>query len=238
MQLPVRLPAPPRRNGHKQKVAMRNLKDLNIRSQFENLSGRHPGLWPLLPRSLCAVGVVAVVLGLGWYLYWDGQLEELSRGQQDELKLREAYKSKIQQAVNLDALRKQKEDVGQYVARLEKQLPSKAEMDALLSDINHAGLGRGLQFELFKPGQVIVKDYYAELPIDIRITGQYHDMAAFTSDIANLPRIVTLNNLNVVTAKDGSLVMDAVAKTFRYLDAEEIAAQRKAQAEAKKGAKK
>lgn len=217
---------------------MRNLKDLNIRSQFENLSGRHPGLWPLLPRSLCAAGVVAVVLGLGWYLYWDGQLEELSRGQQDELRLREDYKSKTQQAVNLDALRKQKEDVGQYVARLEKQLPSKAEMDALLSDINHAGLGRGLQFELFKPGQVIVKDYYAELPIDIRITGQYHDMAAFTSDIANLPRIVTLNNLNVVTAKDGSLVMDAVAKTFRYLDAEEIAAQRKAQAEAKKGAKK
>lgn len=106
---------------------MRNLKDLNIRSQFENLSGRHPGLWPLLPRSLCAAGVVAVVLGLGWYLYWDGQLEELSRGQQDELKLREDYKSKIQQAVNLDALRKQKEDVGQYVARLEKQLPSKAE---------------------------------------------------------------------------------------------------------------
>jgi type IV pilus assembly protein PilO len=111
-------------------------------------------------------------------------------------------------------------------------------MDALLSDINQAGLGRGLQFELFKPGQVNVKDYYAELPIDIKIAGNYHDVGAFTSDIANLPRIVTLNNLNLVAGKDGSLTMDAVAKTFRYLDKEELVAQRKAAADAKKGAKK
>jgi type IV pilus assembly protein PilO len=111
-------------------------------------------------------------------------------------------------------------------------------MDALLSDINQAGLGRGLQFELFKPGQVVVKDYYAELPIDIKITGSYHDVAAFTSDIANLPRIVTLNNLNLATGKDSMLSMEAVAKTFRYLDKEELAAQRKAEADAKKGAKK
>jgi type IV pilus assembly protein PilO len=217
---------------------MANMKSFNIGAQFQNLNGRHPGQWPLLPRALCGVGVLLAVLALGWYFYWDGQLEELTMGEQEEQRLREAYKSKVQQAVNLEALRKQKEQVGEYVATLEKQLPSKAEMDALLSDINQAGLGRGLQFELFKPGQVVVKEYYAELPIDIKITGNYHDVGAFTSDIANLPRIVTLNNLNLVAGKDGALTMEAVAKTFRYLDREEVAAQRKAEADAKKGIKK
>jgi type IV pilus assembly protein PilO len=217
---------------------MATMKSLNIGAQFRNLNGRHPGQWPLLPRALCGVGALAAVLAMGWFFYWNGQVEELAQGEQEEQRLRDAYKSKIQQAVNLEALRKQKEQVGEYVATLEKQLPSKAEMDALLSDINQAGLGRGLQFELFKPGQVIVKDYYAELPIDIKIAGNYHDVGAFTSDIANLPRIVTLNNLNLVAGKDGSLTMDAVAKTFRYLDKEELVAQRKAAADAKKGAKK
>ena len=217
---------------------MANMKSFDIGAQFQNLNGRHPGQWPLLPRVLCGVGVLLAVLALGWYFYWDGQLEELSLGEREEQRLREAYKSKVQQAVNLDALRKQKEQVGEYVATLEKQLPSKAEMDALLSDINQAGLGRGLQFELFKPGQVVVKEYYAELPIDIKITGNYHDVGAFTSDVANLPRIVTLNNLNLVANKDGALTMEAVAKTFRYLDREEVAAQRKAEADAKKGIKK
>lgn len=217
---------------------MATMKRFNIAAQFQNLNGRHPGQWPLLPRALCGAGVLLAVLALGWFFYWDAQLEDLSQGERREQELREAYKSKVQQAVNLDALRKQKEQVGEYVATLEKQLPSKAEMDALLSDINQAGLGRGLQFELFKPGQVVVKDYYAELPIDIKITGSYHDVAAFTSDIANLPRIVTLNNLNLAAGKDSMLSMEAVAKTFRYLDKEELAAQRKAEADAKKGAKK
>ncbi len=217
---------------------MANMKSFDIGAQFQNLNGRHPGQWPLLPRALCGVGVLAAVLALGWFFYWDGQFEELHAGEQEEVRLRDAYKVKVQQAVNLEALRKQKEQVGEYVATLEKQLPSKAEMDALLSDINQAGLGRGLAFELFKPGQVVVKEYYAELPIDIKITGNYHDVGAFTSDIANLPRIVTLNNLNLVAAKDGSLTMEAVAKTFRYLDREEVAAQRKAEADAKKGVKK
>jgi type IV pilus assembly protein PilO len=217
---------------------MANMKSFNIGAQFQNLNGRHPGQWPLLPRALCGAGVLLAVLALGWYFYWDGQLEELSMGEQEEQRLREAYKSKVQQAVNLEALRKQKEQVGEYVATLEKQLPSKAEMDALLSDINQAGLGRGLQFELFKPGQVVVKEYYAELPIDIKITGNYHDVGAFTSDIANLPRIVTLNNLNLAAGKDGALTMEAVAKTFRYLDREEVAAQRKLEANARKGVKK
>jgi type IV pilus assembly protein PilO len=218
---------------------MATMKRFDIAAQFQNLNGRHPGQWPLLPRALCGVGVLTAVLALGWFFYWDAQLEDLSQGERREQELREAYKSKVQQAVNLDALRKQKEQVGEYVATLEKQLPSKAEMDALLSDINQAGLGRGLQFELFKPGQVVVKDYYAELPIDIKITGNYHDVAAFTSDIANLPRIVTLNNLSRATGKDNNMLsMEAVAKTFRYLDKEELAAQRKAEADAKKGAKK
>jgi type IV pilus assembly protein PilO len=171
--------------------------------------------------------VLLAAIGLGWFLYWNGQLEELALGEQEEEKLKEAYKSKIRQAVNLDALRKQKEEVGEYVASLEKQLPSKAEMDALLTDINQAGVGRGLQFELFRPGQVVVKDYYAELPITIKISGSYHDVGAFTGDIANLPRIVTLNNLSLSTVKDNLLTLDAVAKTFRYLDKDEVAVQRK-----------
>ena len=202
---------------------MATMKSFDIAAQFQNLNGRHPGQWPLLPRALCGAGVLLTVLALGWFFYWDAQLEDLSQGERREQELRDAYKSKVQQAVNLDALRKQKEQVGEYVATLEKQLPSKAEMDALLSDINQAGLGRGLQFELFKPGQVVVKDYYAELPIDIKITGSDHDVAAFTSDIANLPRIVTLNNLNLAAGKDNMLSMEAVAKTFRYLDKEDPA---------------
>jgi type IV pilus assembly protein PilO len=209
----------------------------SLSAQFRGLNGRHPGQWPLAPRLLCGIGVFLAVLALGWFLYWDGLLEEQARGEQEEVKLKDEYKGKIQQAINLDALRKQKEQVGLYVASLEKQLPSKAEMDALLSDINQSGLGRGLQFELFKPGQVVVKDYYAELPISIKVTGNYHEVGAFTSDIANLPRIVTLNNLNLVSGKDGVLTLDAVAKTFRYLDADEVAAQRKAAAGNKGGKK-
>lgn len=220
---------------------MADLKNFSesLSAQFRGLNGRHPGLWPIAPRLLCALGALALVIFLGWYLYWSPQLEELEAGKQEEAKLKEAYQDKVKQAINLDALRKQKEQVGEYVATLEKQLPSKAEMDALLSDINQAGLGRGLQFELFKPGQVVVKDYYAELPINIKVTGNYHDVGAFSSDIANLPRIVTLNNLSLSSPKDGgTLSLDAVAKTFRYLDREEVEAQRAAAGNKKKGGKK
>jgi type IV pilus assembly protein PilO len=208
---------------------MADLKNIgeSLTAQFHGLNGRHPGQWPVVPRALCGVGALLGVVVLAWFAYLQGQQEVLDQGIQQEAKLREEYKSKVQQAVNLDALRKQKEQIGEYVATLEKQLPSKAEMDALLSDINQAGLGRGLQFELFRPGQVVVKDYYAELPINIKVSGNYHDVGAFTSDIANLPRIVTLNNLNLVAVKDGMLTLDTVAKTFRYLDKDEVAAQRK-----------
>ena len=141
------------------------------------------------------------------------------------------------QAINLEALQAQKVQVDQYVERLQKQLPSKAEMAALLSDINQAGVGRGLQFELFKPGQVVVRDYYAELPIDIKVTGRYHDIGSFAGDMAHLPRIVTLNNMSLSTAKDGTLILDAVAKTFRYLDPDEAATQRDARKEREKKAR-
>ncbi len=217
---------------------MADLKQIGdkVAAQFRGLNGRHPGQWPLIPRVACGLGTLVVVALLGWFLYLDGEMEELEQGKQEEVKLRDDYKLKVRQAINLNSLRKQKEQVGEYVSTLEKQLPSKAEMDALLSDINQAGLGRGLQFELFKPGQVVVKDYYAELPIDIKVSGNYHDVGAFTSDIANLPRIVTLNNMNLVAGKDGSLTLDAVAKTFRYLDKDEVSEQRKLAAEKAKKA--
>ncbi|HYD59709.1 MAG TPA: type 4a pilus biogenesis protein PilO [Noviherbaspirillum sp.] len=218
---------------------LKNIGDI-VAGQFRGLNGRDPGQWPIIPQILCAFGALIGVIILAWFLYLSGQQEELERGEQEEVTLREEYKTKVRQAINLESLRKQRDQVNEYVSTLEKQLPSKAEMDALLSDINQAGLGRGLQFELFKPGQVVVKDYYAELPIDIKVTGSYHDIGSFTSDVANLPRIVTLNNLNLVTGKDGTLTLEAVAKTFRYLDKEEVAAQRKAAEDKKKtkGAKK
>jgi len=199
-----------------------------LASQFRGLNPNDPASWPLLPRmSVCAATTVAIVVAL-WFVWLSNSDVELTAEQTKEMQLREDYKKKLVQAVNLEALKKQREQVQQYVTQLEKQLPSKAEMDALLSDINQAGLGRSLQFDLFRPGQISVKEYYAELPIAVRVTGRYHDMGSFASDIANLSRIVTLNNLVLAPGKDGNLIMDATAKTFRYLDADEVAAQRKA----------
>ena len=178
--------------------------------------------------------VAALVAGAVWMLWLKDMDTELEGERQKEATLKTDYQTKLQKAVSLDELKKQREQVMQYVNLLEKQLPSKAEMDALLSDINQAGLGRSLQFELFRPGQLVVKDYYAELPIAVKVTGRYHDIGAFTADIANLSRIVTLNNISVSPVDDknkdkpGTLLLDATAKTFRYLDPEEIAAQRKA----------
>ncbi len=198
-----------------------------LAGQFRGLSLENVGAWPLLPRLVLWTAVVIVCAVAGWIVVWKDQLDRLDQMRQQEATLKDQYRLKIQQAINLEELRRQKEQVNQSVLTLEKQLPSKAEMDALLSDINQAGIGRGLQFELFRPGQVVLKDYYAELPITVRVSGRYHDLGAFTSDIANLPRIVTLNNLNVATVKNSTLSLDAVAKTFRYLDEDEVAAQRK-----------
>jgi type IV pilus assembly protein PilO len=177
--------------------------------------------------------MAAIVVAL-WFVWLTNSADELEVERQKELTLREDYKKKLTQAVNLEALRKQREQVQQYVTQLEKQLPSKAEMDALLSDINQAGLGRSLVFELFRPGQVSVKEYYAELPIAVRVSGRYHDIGSFASDIAHLSRIVTLNNLQVIPSREGTLSLEATAKTFRYLDPEEVAAQRKAAPKAQK----
>ena len=196
-------------------------------SQFQGLSFDNIGSWPLLPRATVWVLVVVACALAGKFLLWDQQTEELERLQAEEQTLKDQYRAKLQQAINLDELRRQKELVSQYVLTLEKQLPSKAEMDQLLSDINQAGIGRGLQFELFRPGQTALKDYYAELPISVRVSGRYHDLGAFAGDIANLPRIVTLNNLNLTAQRDGVLALDATAKTYRYLDEEELAAQRR-----------
>lgn len=198
-----------------------------VTAQFSGLDPNNPAAWPGLPKYLLYIALAAaVVVGL-WFSWLSTSEEELTAEQGKEVQLKEDFKKKLIQAVNLEALKKQREQVQQYVTQLEKQLPSKAEMDALLSDINQAGLGRSLQFELFRPGQVNVKEYYAELPIAVRVTGRYHDIGAFAADIAGLSRIVTLNNLSLTPTKDGNLVLDTTAKTFRYLDTEEIALQKK-----------
>lgn len=197
-------------------------------SQFRDLDPKDPSVWPLVPRFLLFVSVALGFVVVLWFVWLTSSQEALQVEQDKEVVLREDYKKKLTKAVNLDVLKKQREQVQQYVTQLEKQLPSKAEMDALLSDINQAGLGRSLQFELFRPGQIAVKEYYAELPITIRVTGKYHDIGSFASDIANLSRIVTLNNLTLMPRQDAMLTLDATAKTFRYLDPEEVQAQRAA----------
>lgn len=214
-------------------------------SQFKGLNRNDPGQWPLLPRLAAFVGVVLAMVAAGWMLLLTDVHDSLEAERLREPTLKADYRSKLTQAVNLGELRKQKLQVQEYVTQLEKQLPGKAEMDALLSDINQAGLGRGLLFELFKPGQVEVKDYYAELPIAIKVAGRYHDIGSFAADVANLSRIVTLHNVAIApaNAKDanGLLAMEATARTYRYLDANEVAEQRKAakdKADKDKGARK
>jgi type IV pilus assembly protein PilO len=194
----------------------------DLSRQFRGLDSKDPSSWPAAPRALLLVGVALGCLALLWFVWLSDVQAQLTGAQEKETQLREEFKNKLGKAINLEALKKQREQVQQYVTQLEKQLPSKAEMDALLSDINQAGLGRSLQFELFRPGQVVVKDYYAELPIALRVVGKYGDMGSFVADVANLSRIVTLNNLSVTPARDGTLAMDATAKTFRYLDPEEV----------------
>ena len=210
-------------------------------AQFRGLNPNQPGQWPLLPKLMTwgAVGLLMVVVG--WFMLLSGAHDALDQERAKESVLKQDYRGKLGQAVNLPELRKQKRQVEEFVTQLEKQLPGKADMDALLSDINQAGLGRGLQFELFRPGQVVVKDYYAELPIAIKVSGRYHDIGAFAGDIANLSRIVTLHNLVLTTPSreaPGVLSMEATARTYRYLDVNEIEEMKKNAAKAKAGAKK
>ena len=195
---------------------------LQIVDQFKNLDRGQPAAWPLYPQVLLYLATVAAVLVAGWFLFLKSGGEDLAAAVEKETTLKSTYVDKYTQAVNLDALQEQRKQVQQYVIQLEKQLPSKAEMDALLSDINQAGLGRGLQFELFKPGAVVVKSYYAELPIEVRVSGKYHDIGSFAADVASLSRIVTLNNIFLVPDKSGNLILTTTAKTFRYLDPDEL----------------
>jgi type IV pilus assembly protein PilO len=196
--------------------------------QFRGLNTREPGQWPVLPKLLSWLLLAAMVVLLGWFLVLSDKDSELETERNKEPALRKDYRDKLAQAVNLPELRKQKQQVEEYVTQLEKQLPGKAEMDALLTDINQAGIGRSLQFELFRPGSVAVRDYYAELPISIRVVGRYHDIGSFSADIANLSRIVTLHDMTIGPGgRDGLLAMDATARTYRYLDTNEVAAQKK-----------
>ena len=211
-----------------------------LANDFRNLNPQDVGAWPLAPRIASLFGLFVLVLVGGWWFLWSDQLDTLTAREQEEIKLKDEFVAKKTQAANLDLYRQQLNEIDRSFGALLRQLPSKAEVEALLVEINQSGMGRGLQFELFKPNQEIVKDFYAELPINVKLTGQYHDFGAFAADIAKLSRIVTLNNISITSnaqAKDGTLVMDTVTKTFRYLDEEELAAKRKA-AQAAKGGKK
>jgi type IV pilus assembly protein PilO len=205
-------------------------------AQFRGLNPNEPGQWPALPKLVTWAALCAAMVVVGWFLLLSTANDDLEAERSKEPTLKADYRNKLAQAVNLGELRKQKLQVEEYVTQLEKQLPGKAEMDALLSDINTAGLGRGLQFELFRPGQVVIKDYYAELPISIRVTGRYHDIGSFAADVANLSRIVTLHNMQIVNGRDNLLAMDATARTYRYLDQAELEQVRKNAANAKKAA--
>ena len=204
---------------------------------LKRLDPKKIGSWPALPKIGVLLLILALMIGAAYWFDWKGQWEQIDAEKAKEAQLRTTFIDKKKTALDLPAYRKQLDDIEKQFGALLRQLPGKSEMDALLTDINQAGLGRGLQFELFKPAtEETIRDFYAELPIAIRVTGSYHDIGAFASDIGKLSRIVTLNNISLTQAKD-TLVMDATAKTFRYLDEDEIAAQRKAAAKDKKGGK-
>jgi type IV pilus assembly protein PilO len=203
--------------------------------ELRRLNIREAGNWPLLPKVVILGLIFVAIVAAGGFFDWRDQLDTLDRAQATEAKLKSDYATKKARAVNLELYVQQLKEIEQSFGALLKQLPNKSEMDALLTDINQAGLGRGLQFELFRPAtQERVADFYAELPINVKVTGNYHDMGAFASDVAQLPRIVTLNDLNIVNDK-GTLTMDAVAKTFRYLDEDEIAKQKRLAKDKDKG---
>jgi type IV pilus assembly protein PilO len=196
---------------------------------LKNLDPRNPGNWPWPVKILTFIAIFAIILIGAYFLFYQGQQEELGREEKKEQDLRGTFIEKQKLAVNLEAYQQQRNEIEASFGALLKQLPTKSEVDALIIDINQAGLGRGLQFELFKPNQSEnLTEFYAERPINLKVVGNYHDLGAFASDVAKLPRIVLLNDLKVDNLKEGQLSMEAVAKTYRYLDPEETAAQRKA----------
>jgi type IV pilus assembly protein PilO len=207
--------------------------------ELRSLNPRDIGNWPVLPKLGALLLLLIALVFAGYWFDWKGQLETLATERAKEQDLRTAFLDKKKQAVNLEAYRKQLADIEESFGEMLKQLPNKSEMEALLSDINQAGLGRGLQFELFRPARAEKQsEFYAELPITIKLVGTYHDIGAFASDVSQLSRIVTLNDVALSADQGGALVLDATAKTFRYLDDGEVAAQRKAARDAAKGGKK
>lgn len=204
--------------------------------ELRRLDPKKIGSWPIAPKFGTLLIALLLIVGASYWFDWQHQIDRINAEKAKEEQLRSTFIDKKKQAINLDAYLQQKADIEKQFGALLKQLPGKSEMDALLTDINQAGLGRGLQFELFKPAAgESVKDFYAELPITIKITGNYHDIGAFASDIGKLSRIVTLNDIGLQSTKGGTLTMDATARTFRYLDEAEISQQRKAAAKDKKG---
>jgi type IV pilus assembly protein PilO len=210
-----------------------------IADDFKHTNWKDPGTWTFAPKILALIAILAAIPVAGFFGIWQGQIAELEKGLQQEQTLKKDYLTKKTQAINLDLHKQQLREIDTQFGALLKQLPNKSQMDALLVDINQAGLSRGLQFELFKPApNETAREFYSELPIRVKVVGTYHDMGAFAADVGQLPRIVTLNDVSIEAGKDGNLSMDVTARTFRYLDDEEVAAQRKAAAASKKGAKK
>ena len=198
--------------------------------EFKRTNWKDPGTWHALPKLVVLLGILIAIPVAGYFIDTSSQLEDLARLRGEEARLKEQYLDKKKQAINLDLHRQQLREIDTQFGALLRQLPNRSQMDALLVDINQAGLGRGLQFELFRPAPAeITREFYAERPITVRVTGSYHDMGAFASDVGQLPRIVTLNDVSISTdpQKGGQLAMDVTARTFRYLDDDEVSAQRK-----------
>jgi type IV pilus assembly protein PilO len=201
-----------------------------ILDDFRYMNPNDPGAWPVIPKVTVLMGIFLVILLAGWWFFWSDQLGQLEGAGQEELSLKDQYIAKKRQAVNLDLYTQQLAEIDRSFGALLKQLPNKSEIEALLIEVNQAGLGRGLQFELFRPGAEQIKDFYAELPVTVKINGSYHDIGAFAADVAKLPRIVTLNSISVAPLKNSeTLSLDATVKTFRYLDDEELAEQKRAE---------
>ena len=218
------------------KDSLENLRSLDLQSlqrDFRGLDPNDPGQWPLLPRVVTLLALFAAIVAGGWWFDWSDQFATLDIREREELTLKEDWLNKKRQAVNLAEYRRQLSEIDRQFGALLKQLPNRSEIESLLADINQAGLGRGLQFELFKPGSEGSKDFYAELPIAVRVTGNYHDLGEFVSDVAQMPRIVTLNDIAIEAMKEGNLKFDATAVTYRYLDDEEVVRLRREKAKEK-----
>lgn len=204
-----------------------NIDFKRMADDFRQLDPNDPGLWPVVPRFVVLAAILIAGLTAGWWFVWSDQLTELEQKQQEEQRLKDDWLNKKRQAVNLDEYKKQLAEIDRQFGALLKQLPNRSEMESLLMDVNQAGRGRGLQFDLWKPGTESIREFYAELPISLRVMGSYADLGTFASDVAKLPRIVTLSNMSISQEKDGLLKMDAQAVTYRYLDEEEVAKQRR-----------